>query len=617
MTRPTDTWLKKSWERSQRYKVDPSAAKYAILEDIEFKQYRKQKEMFLREINPTLERLSSWLKASHSIAAISDNEGYILESIGDPMFLQDTEKIHVRKGACWSEHARGTNSAGTAIVEQKPIAVVGKEHYLETNHMLYCTASPIFDPAGNLLAALNISGYRDKYHPSLLGIVDAIARELEDWILIQRSNKQLLLTLQSEHENKHRALITVNAEGVLTGANREARGLLQLSGETIGHVELSELFSGVQPLLFQSGKIHTRTPVTLCSKINEHNRLLGSVLFDTRPSFHTSPKKRRQNSGETHRTVPCTFGNLYGTDNRFLNAIRLAKKAAATDYTILITGESGTGKDMVSQAIHEESRRSGNPFVAINCGAVTKSLLESELFGYEAGAFTGARQSGQPGKFELAHGGTLFLDEIAEMPPEMQVALLRVLQNFTITRIGGSKSVQLDVRIIAATHTDLWGKVQDGSFRADLFYRLQGIHIMLPPLREREDRLQIARFLLRNVQEELQKESLSLSLATEQLIKTYVWPGNIRQMFAALREAAFLADSNVIEPAHFPSYILSEYAAYYNTTDGLLKQSENHIIMEALKKTGGNISQAALALGIGRSTLYRKLKKLAISDDFT
>jgi transcriptional regulator of acetoin/glycerol metabolism len=616
MLKPIDTWLKKSWERSKQYNVDPSVAKYAILEASEFKQYREKNEAFLQEINPTLQRLFSWLKASHSVATISDNAGYILESIGDPIFLKDTEKIHVCKGACWSEQARGTNSAGTVIVEQEPLAIVGKNHYLETNHILYCAASPIFDPKGNLLAVLNVSGYYEKYHPSILGMVDAIAREIEDWILIQRSDKQLIISLQSEYENKYRALLAVNSDGVLTGASREARTLLQLNNETIGNAQLSELISGVQPLLHRSGEIYSRNSFTLHSKTKKQNKLLGSVLFDTRPYFNAPPEKRSVKPLAPSGTTLRTFDDIYGTDKGFLDVLHLAKKAATTDYTILITGESGTGKDIVSQAIHQASSRSGKPFVAINCGAVTKSLLESELFGYEAGAFTGAKQSGQPGKFELAHGGTLFLDEIAEMSLEMQVALLRVLQNFTITRIGGTKPIHVDVRIITATHTDLWKKVQDGSFRADLFYRLQGIHITLPPLREREDRLQIARLLLKDIQKELRKESLSFSSETERLIENYSWPGNIRQMIGAIREAAFLADNEVIEPDNFPSYILSEYLSHCDKFDGLLKQSENRLIIETLRKTKGNVSQAALTLGVGRSTLYRKLKKLFISNDY-
>ncbi|MED0676540.1 sigma-54-dependent Fis family transcriptional regulator [Aneurinibacillus thermoaerophilus] len=609
MPEPINTWLKKSWERSRMYNVDPAVARDAILGASEFKQYREQKEAFLREMKPTLERLANWLKSSGSVVVICDTAGYILKSMGDPVFLNETKKIHVVEGACWSEQVRGTNSAGTVIVEQKPLAVVGREHYLEENHILYCAASPIFDPHGRLLAVLNVSGYHEKYHPHILGMVDVIAREIEDRILIHRSDKQILISLYPEHKQNQQALLAVNHDGVLTGTNREAREMLQLDKSTIGNVHLSELISDVQRLLQRHDKICSNDIFALQDKTKEQSRWMASVLIDMRPHFNAPLEKRNSKQATSLRT-PCTFANLYGNDRSFQTAIHLAKKAAATDYTILITGESGTGKDMVSQAIHQASLRSGKPFVAINCGAVTKSLLESELFGYEAGAFTGAKQSGHPGKFELAHGGTLFLDEIAEMPPEMQVALLRVLQDFTITRVGGTKPIRVDVRIIAATHTDLWKKVQDGSFRADLFYRLQGIHITLPPLRKRSDRLEIARFLLRNIQEELQKETLSLSPAAERLIENYAWPGNIRQLTGALREAAFLADSSMIDLVHFPSYILSDYTPHVNKHVSSLKQLENHAIMETLQKTGGNISQTARILGIGRNTLYRKLKKI-------
>ncbi|WP_245553046.1 sigma 54-interacting transcriptional regulator [Brevibacillus massiliensis] len=240
---------------------------------------------------------------------------------------------------------------------------------------------------------------------------------------------------------------------------------------------------------------------------------------------HAKPKAKQHRFGGP---TLYSFYDIYGRDEKFQAAIRLAKRAAATDYTVMLSGESGTGKDIVSQAIHLASMRSNKPYVAINCGAIPKSLLESKLFVYEAGAFTGAKQSGQPGKIEQAHGGTLFLDEIAEMPPEMQVALLRVLQDFTVTRIGGIKPIQVDVRIITATHADLWKNVQEGKFRADLFYRLQGVQVTLPPLREREDRLELAKLLLKGIGSELDQGPLSLTTAAERLIERYPWPGNVR-----------------------------------------------------------------------------------------
>ena len=245
----------------------------------------------------------------------------------------------------------------------------------------------------------------------------------------------------------------------------------------------------------------------------------------------------------------------------------------------------------------------------MNCGAITKSLASSELFGYEPGAFTGAKQTGQAGVFEQANGGTLFLDEIAELSMEIQIALLRVLQDFQIKRIGSTKAKKVDVRLITATHKDLWKKVEEGTFRADLFFRLQGIHIQLPPFRERSDRLQFAKMMLEEISKELNRSKLTFSTEVEHFIETYDWPGNIRQVNSALKEAVFLSPTSVIELDAFPSYMRTGNQIF-KQTGSLLQDIENKTIIETITKTKGNISEAARILGIGRNTLYRKVEKL-------
>ncbi len=618
MLAPTNALLKKSWERSRLNGVNALTAKDAILEEAQFRQYREQKEEFMRTVDPTMEHLAYWLKSSYSIVVLCDPSGYILESKGDPAFLKDTEKIQVHRGACWSEQVRGTNSAGTVIVEQKPLAVVGTDHYLPSNHMLYCAASPIFDPYGELVAVLDFSGHSAMYHPSLLGMVDVMARKIEDWLLIHRPDRQMVISLYPEQSAKHHALLAVDQDGVVTGGNREAQQLLHLDKKRFGQVHLTELIADIEPLLGRQKDTAAARTMPLHAKASGQRHWHAKVLIDTRPpQLAASPPSRPKPkpTRPPNRTGLTSFDELYGQDEQFLAAIRLAKRAAKTDYTVMLFGESGTGKDVVSQAIHLESNRADKPFVAINCGAIPKSLLESELFGYEPGAFTGAKQSGQPGKIEQAHQGTLFLDEIAEMPLEMQVALLRVLQDFTVHRVGGTKPIRVDVRIITATHTDLWQKVQEGSFRADLFYRLQGVQITLPPLRERADRLQLAALLLQGIEAQLGTGPLTLSASAKKLIESYSWPGNVRQLAAALREAAFLSEGGTIEQASFPAYILSSYSPPEAIELAApTANTEKNEIVEVLRQTGGNVSQTARILGIGRNTVYRKLKKLLDQD---
>lgn len=357
--------------------------------------------------------------------------------------------------------------------------------------------------------------------------------------------------------------------------------------------------------------------IRLYTKGTEQKCFFASIVYDSRPQNFAYTEKiktaTKQFTTDRKSTSSYSFNDIYGADKTLKSALSTAKKAAKTDYTIVITGESGTGKEMVSQAIHQASTRSTKPFVALNCGGITKSLAESELFGYEAGAYTGAKQSGQPGVFEQAHGGTLFLDEIAELPIDIQTTLLRVLQDFKVKRIGGVKSVQVDVRLITATHTDLWEKVQEGSFRADLYYRLQGISIVLPPLRKREDRLQFAYKLLSKIQGETHRYPLTFSPVAEQFIEDYSWPGNVRQMSSAIREAAFLSTGDTIDIQSFPNYILSDFQKR-ETTGSLLQDTERKVILETMNKTGGNVAESARILGIGRNTLYRKLDSFSLKN---
>ncbi|MBX6396576.1 MAG: sigma 54-interacting transcriptional regulator, partial [Alicyclobacillaceae bacterium] len=311
-----------------------------------------------------------------------------------------------------------------------------------------------------------------------------------------------------------------------------------------------------------------------------------------------------------------TFADIYCKDPEFSRILELARQVSKTDYTVLITGESGTGKEMLSQAIHTASHRRHGPFVAVNCGGLAPTLLHSELFGYEAGAFTGAGRSARPGKFELAHGGTLFLDEVAEMPDDMQVALLRVLQERVIVRLGGKHPIPVDVRIIAATNQDLWERVQQGRFRSDLYFRLLGVELRLPPLRERKDRQELTEYFLERIKGELGISSLRLSPAAKRLVEEYPWPGNVRELYAVLRQASFMAKEGEIQVGHFPAHVVNWLRGHGSEPDKPktqlkpLQEIEYAAILEALRTTDGNVSQAARLLGIGRNTLYRRLRKL-------
>lgn len=311
-----------------------------------------------------------------------------------------------------------------------------------------------------------------------------------------------------------------------------------------------------------------------------------------------------------------TFDKIIGKSESFASIIEYAKKVSDSTSTILITGESGTGKEVFSQAIHNGSGRRDRVFVAVNCGAIPPNLIESELFGYEEGAFTGAKKGGNVGKFELAHGGTIFLDEIGEMSLETQVRLLRVIEERIVSRVGGAKQIPVDVRIIAATNKNLKEEVENGNFRRDLFYRLNVLPICLPPLRERKDDIPLLiDYYMNRISKKLNKKKFRINKVIMSKFLEYEWPGNVREL------------QNVIElminTETIPDDILKTYKAPAMDEKDIienvgkfenmkLEDVEKSHIIKVLKSFSGNISLAAKVMGIGRNTLYRKIDKYHI-----
>jgi transcriptional regulator with PAS, ATPase and Fis domain len=308
-----------------------------------------------------------------------------------------------------------------------------------------------------------------------------------------------------------------------------------------------------------------------------------------------------------------TFDDIIGKNEKLVKAINIARTAAGSNSNILLLGESGTGKDVFAQAIHNESNRARGPFVAINCAAIPRELISSELFGYVEGAFTGAKRGGNPGKFELADGGTLFLDEIGEMPLDLQTMLLRVLEQRFVVRIGGQEVIPVDVRIIAATNRDLLAEVEKGNFRKDLYYRLNVVNINLIPLRERKDDIPIlVEYFLKRLEQTLGKHFTHIQPEVWKVFQAYHWPGNIRELQNVLERAANIATGDVLSVEHLPPELIEKNINSNKESHLPLEQYEKKIIINLLKEYKGNISKAAARLGIARSTLYRKINKFGI-----
>ena len=314
------------------------------------------------------------------------------------------------------------------------------------------------------------------------------------------------------------------------------------------------------------------------------------------------------------------FDHIQGTSNELKEAVRLGKIASRSMSNVLLLGESGTGKELFAQAIHSHSLRQEGPFVAVNCGAMTSSLIESELFGYEAGAFTGASKEGKQGKFEQANGGTLFLDEIGDMPLPDQVSLLRVLQNKEVVRVGGNRTIKINVRIIAATNRDIEQLVREKKFRSDLYYRLNVFSINIPSLAERkEDIFLLADHFIRRYSVMLNKEMKGISEEVKTVFLNHSWPGNIRELENVIERAINVARSNVIQIQDLPQNMQTAKLRKAVDPDGQadsdlgrLQQMEKETIIQSLKHTNGNISKAAEEVGLGRRSMYRRLEKYRI-----
>jgi two-component system response regulator FlrC len=325
-------------------------------------------------------------------------------------------------------------------------------------------------------------------------------------------------------------------------------------------------------------------------------------------------RRRLREESQRGRRLGEEKDDMVAKDPAMVAVLSQVKKVAVTDATVLLLGESGTGKEVLARAIHRESRRQKGPFIAINCAALSETLLESELFGHEKGAFTGASAI-RRGRFELADGGTLFLDEVGELQPQLQAKLLRVLQEHRFERIGGMRTIEVDVRIIAATNRNLGEAMAAGRFRDDLYHRLAVFPIHLPPLRERPaDIVPLAHFLIRKVARDLGRPNLTLDTNTEQRLRNYPWPGNVRELANVIERAAILADGDTVTSDLLVLGLPASQPAIQTPTvlDGTLEAMEKEAIRRALDATAGNRKQAAARLGIGLRTLYDKLREYGL-----
>ncbi|MBI3150250.1 MAG: sigma-54-dependent Fis family transcriptional regulator [Betaproteobacteria bacterium] len=624
----SDTVLR-SWDRCRTSGLSP-AAKHFSCDGMtlgELREHRERNRDLLASAQSVMEYVFEQIRQSGSMVILSDREGTILHTIGDAAFVDRAGRVALSPGACWQEDRRGTNAIGTALVEEQPVEIFGAEHFIERNTFLTCSATPLFDPRGDAIGVLDISGDHRAYQSHTLGLVSMSAQIIERRLFENAHPNTVRVSFHPRAEflgGPGEGMLALSPEGRILAIN--AAGLRVLGSrakELIDH-HFSVLFDlPMGSLVDRLRRDHT----AICQVLTRNAGQLYLRLSGMPPASISlarvvidAPRGglARGREAPGRAAAALSLDSLATGDERLQTAIDRALRVLGRDIPILVLGESGAGKEMFARAFHNSGPRSDKPFVAVNCAAIPEALIESELFGYQGGAFTGARREGAPGKVQQASGGTLFLDEIGDMPLAMQARMLRVLQERVVTPLGSAKEIAVDISLICATHRKLCDEVARGAFREDLYYRLNGLCVTLPPLRERSDFEALVCILLAN--ERRGGAEITVSDGALVLLRSYPWPGNIRQLNNVLRVCLALLDQgeHQITEAHLPDDLISfrpsstaePSAATAEASargGGRLAELELEAIQQALKEAQGNVSAAARRLGISRNTLYRKL----------
>ncbi|MDD5249772.1 MAG: sigma-54-dependent Fis family transcriptional regulator [Rhodocyclaceae bacterium] len=598
----------RSWRRSLEAGLAPTGrlAEVPQLDAFEMARNADRRQELLANARPVMEYLHGQTHDSGSMVILADERGVLVQALGDADFLTRAERVALTAGASWHERHRGTNAIGTALAEGAPVVVHGSEHYLERNGFLTCAAAPITAPDGRLLGVLDISGEHRNRHPHTFGLVRAAAQMIENRLFDARHGASIRLRFHPLAEGigtVAEGVVALSEDGWIVGANPAGLSLLGLAAADLGATPLPRVLDLRVDDLVDWGRRHSGQALLV-------NRTRGCRLF-----LRVEPGRRAVAAAPRQVAAPDdALAALDTGDARMQAAVERARKVLGKAIPLLLQGESGVGKELFSRAVHDSGPRRDKPFVAVNCAALPEHLIEAELFGYAPGAFTGARREGMPGRLREAHGGTLLLDEIGDMPMALQGRLLRVLQERQVTPLGGGKPVAVDFALICATHRHLKTEMDAGRFRADLYYRINGLALVLPCLRERSDFTALA---ARLVEEAAPGRGVALDAPVARAFAEYAWPGNLRQLAGAIRIACALldADENVIGWRHLPDDLIEELrqppprpAFAQAAPTASLRAVSDAAIGRAVAAAQGNMSQAARCLGISRNTLYRRLK---------
>lgn len=591
----------RSWRRCADLGFDMRGVRRAeLMTQSELREAQQRNEALRRMSEPAMSYLRRQAGGSGNLVILSDAQGLVLDTDGDTGFAQRASRVALMPGAPWNEAAAGTNAIGTALVEGRPIAVHGAEHYFEPNRILTCAAVPITDTQGRTLGVLDLSSQARDVRPDVLARVREAVDMIEHRLFEQTYEQRAVLRLHTQHSGlgtPGEALLAFDAD-LLVGANRRALQVLGLAATALGVYRYADVFEGdIGRCPDAAGRVRTRLGTVYHARLRWPRTRAPQT-----PPAPSSPPLRP--AGGAHAVVP-------SFDAATLGALARAVHLSDAGVSILLQGETGVGKEVFARQMHARGKRASGPFIAVNCAALPESLIESELFGYEEGAFTGARRQGSKGLLRQAHGGVLFLDEIGDMPLLLQSRLLRVLQTREVSPLGAARPVAVDFALVCATHRPLAHEGPDAPVRPDLYFRIAEYTVTLEPLRARADRLALLRSLWA-----AQGAGPALPPAIEAILAAYPWPGNYRQLAAVLRTLHVLAGpAGSVDMDMLPADIRGAAAQPPSSGGGPadLQSKMDAAIRDTLAAHGGNVSRAARALGVHRSTLYRRAAALGLA----
>lgn len=661
LTVGSDDVVARSWSRClEQYQLHPDRPRQpAFLDRIALEERFERHADIIECARYEMTTLYQQLADAESAVVLTDTEGVIVHMVSSAEFAAEMAPLGLRCGGVWGENEAGTNGMGTCLAAGGPVSIRREDHFFSQFTQLTCSAVPVYNPAGELAGALDVTSRSSMAQQHLLVLLGMTARMVENRLIDKQFSTAHPLHFHSRPEfvyTLHEGKLAVGADGRILAANRSALfqlGLKSMADVCSRHIE--DLFqTSLEDMLQRSLSASYHPVVTFRA-----NAALRFFAVARRPATDaaegsvTGPCGRlalgagpvaitRPAQAAVHSPRAAAAGSTF-KDARLIAHLETARRVIGRETPVLLSGETGCGKEVFARAVHATSPHASGAFVAVNCASLPETLIESELFGYRAGAFTGAQRNGRRGKVLQADRGTLFLDEIADMPLELQARLLRVLDERQVTPLGTEETHPVDFQLISASHQNLPDLVAQGRFREDLYYRLAGIELALPPLRERSDKRELIRSMLAGES----RGDASLSPEAEKLLMDHPWPGNLRQLRHALRSAAALADGKPITREHLPGLIasgarsaallaapadLADLAALAVPSGPLvpvtppasaepqplpvklnpIQANERAVLVQMLEQHRWNVSNVSKALDVSRNTLYRKLHKLHI-----